>query len=61
MNWAIVVFAVMVVVAVAFWFVKGNKTFMETSGAAMELAKAQAAEVAKQKEPVIGKSLESLE
>jgi amino acid transporter len=57
MNWAIVVFAVMLVVAVTFWFVKGKKTFMETAGAAMELAKAKGAEVARQEQ----QSLESNE
>lgn len=44
MNWAIVVFAVMAVVAVVFWVVKGKRTFMETAGAALELAKAKDAE-----------------
>ena len=41
MNWAIAVFGVMVVVAIAFWFLKGSKTFMATAGAAMELARAK--------------------
>lgn len=40
MNWAIAVFGVMVIIAVVFWFVKGQRTFMETAGAALELAKA---------------------
>ena len=54
MNWAIAVFGVMLVVAVLFWFFKGKRTFMETAGAAMELAKAQQAELDRQ-DDVIGK------
>ncbi|WPH04748.1 Hypothetical protein R9X50_00764300 [Acrodontium crateriforme] len=45
MNWAIVVFGVMVVIAIVFWFVKGKNTFMETTSAAIDLAKAQEAEL----------------
>ena len=59
MNWAILVFAVMIVIAVTFWLVKGKKTFMETAGAAMELAKAREAEVARQKETILRKELKA--
>ena len=55
MNWAIVVFAVMMVVAAIFWLVKGKNTFMETAGAAIELAKAKEAEVARRNDLVIAK------
>ena len=41
MNWAIAVFGFMLVVAVIFWFCKGKRTFMETAGAALEVARAR--------------------
>lgn len=41
MNWAIAVFGVMLVVAVVFWFVKGEKTYLKTAGAMLELVRAQ--------------------
>jgi amino acid transporter len=40
MNYAIVVFGVMLVVAVAFWFIKGRITYLNTNDAEERLAHA---------------------
>ncbi|KAJ6138699.1 hypothetical protein N7471_005185 [Penicillium samsonianum] len=33
MNFAIAVFGVMLVIAVAFWFIQGNRTYLQTEDA----------------------------
>lgn len=33
MNFAIAVFGVMLVIAVAFWFIRGNRTYLQTEDA----------------------------
>lgn len=45
MNYAIAVFAVMIVVAVGFWFISGRKTYLQTNDAAMRLELARRLEV----------------
>lgn len=45
MNYAIAVFAVMLVVAVGFWFVNGRKTYLQTNDAAMRLEMARRLEL----------------
>lgn len=45
MNYAIAVFAVMIVVAVGFWIVTGRKTYLQTNDAAMRLEMARRLEV----------------
>jgi choline transport protein len=40
MNWAIVVFGAMLVVAISFWFTKGNRTYLRTDGALGEMFRA---------------------
>lgn len=44
MNYAIAVFGVMMVVALGFWFIKGNKTYLETADAAQRVIEALRAE-----------------
>jgi len=40
MNYAIVVFGIMLVIALAFWFLKGKKTYLRTDGAMEEMFRA---------------------
>lgn len=41
MNYAIAVFGVMVLIAIAFWFIKGQHTYLRTDGALVELNRAE--------------------
>lgn len=41
MNYAIAVFAVMLVIALAFWFIQGNKTYLNTEDAIAQMVIAQ--------------------
>lgn len=45
MNYAIAVFAVMIVVAVGFWLVNGRKTYLQTDDAALRLEMARRLEL----------------
>lgn len=45
MNYAIAVFAVMLVLSVGFWFVKGREAYMRTEDAAMRLREAREQEI----------------
>jgi amino acid transporter len=40
MNWAIAVFGAMLLIAIAFWFIKGNRTYLRTDGALGEVFRA---------------------
>jgi hypothetical protein len=45
MNWAIVVFGAMLVVAVGFWFSKGKGSYLRTDGAMGEIFRAAQLEI----------------
>lgn len=41
MNWAIAVFGVMLIISLAFWFLKGRKTYLQTDEAQIEMIRAR--------------------
>lgn len=58
MNYAIAVFAVMIVVAVGFWVVSGRKTYLKTDDAAMRLELARRLEVDTVSSTVLAKHIQ---
>ncbi|KAJ5624807.1 hypothetical protein N7510_001116 [Penicillium lagena] len=46
MNYAIAVFGVMLVIAIAFWFIRGSRTYLQTEDAIADIIMAQQMEVA---------------
>lgn len=45
MNYAIAVFAIVLVVSISFWFVKGRRAYMQTEESAARVAEARNREI----------------
>ncbi|KAJ5691912.1 hypothetical protein N7462_001335 [Penicillium macrosclerotiorum] len=56
MNYAIAVFGVMLVISLAFWFIKGSKTYLQTEDAIAQMVYAQHLENAEMSQDVVSSS-----
>lgn len=54
MNYAIAVFGVMIIISLAFWFIKGSRTYLQTDEAQIEMLRAQELEQAAATEEIYG-------